>query len=323
MPHSLSQTQACSDIADLLGSFLPGSGSPQWKGHVSFATVAHGLGIGEFWQGGSKLRSLATLLDLTLKHRRGSFEPLILAVVSEGLLYRRKGGSPITREEIVRLNGLLRRVGFQFPSLLDANFLDSLPVGKTDLTDTSPTRLGQEQASPKLVVNPVHLRLEALRGRFYNLHQLENRQQAGLDLERLLNEMFHLFGMAPRAPFRLIGEQIDGSFDLDNETYLIEAKWEHQRTQMPQLLVFHEKIQSKSGFTRGVFFTMSSLTDGAQDGFTRGRQPRLFVVDGYDLTTVFEGQIPLDELLRKKQRRLAEEGLIFVSVRDLFDQNRG
>lgn len=28
-----------------------------------------------------------------------------------------------------------------------------------------------------------------------------------------------------RAPFRLVGEQIDGSFQLGNETYLVEAKW--------------------------------------------------------------------------------------------------
>ena len=33
----------------------------------------------------------------------------------------------------------------------------------------------------------------------------------------------------PRGSFRLIGEQIDGSFHLEGETYLLEAKWQGVR----------------------------------------------------------------------------------------------
>jgi hypothetical protein len=31
--------------------------------------------------------------------------------------------------------------------------------------------------------------------------------------------------VSPRGKFRLVGEQIDGSFKLDGQTYLVEAKW--------------------------------------------------------------------------------------------------
>jgi len=37
--------------------------------------------------------------------------------------------------------------------------------------------------------------------------------------------MFQSFGLAPRVDFRLVGEQIDGSFKLNGQTYLVEAKW--------------------------------------------------------------------------------------------------
>jgi hypothetical protein len=47
----------------------------------------------------------------------------------------------------------------------------------------------------------------------------------GYAFERFLQDLFKAFEMDPREPFRLQGEQIDGSFQLDGETYLVEAKW--------------------------------------------------------------------------------------------------
>ena len=49
-------------------------------------------------------------------------------------------------------------------------------------------------------------------------------------LEKFLIELFTLSGMAPRSPFSIVGEQIDGSFDLDGQTYLLEAWWEAKKT---------------------------------------------------------------------------------------------
>src|ERR1019366_956112 len=48
---------------------------------------------------GSKTPRIAQLLEGTLQHRRERFEPLILAVVREGLLYRRRNGRPIAPQE--------------------------------------------------------------------------------------------------------------------------------------------------------------------------------------------------------------------------------
>lgn len=51
-------------------------------------------------------------------------------------------------------------------------------------------------------------------------------QRRGYEYERFLTELFAAYGLTPRAPFKLTGEQIDGSLKLHGETYLVEAKWQ-------------------------------------------------------------------------------------------------
>ena len=49
MSLSLKESRAIAEMAELLYDFLPGSGSPKWKGHVSFKTIAEKVGVGDFW----------------------------------------------------------------------------------------------------------------------------------------------------------------------------------------------------------------------------------------------------------------------------------
>jgi hypothetical protein len=95
--------------------------------------------------------------------------------------------------------------------------------------------------------------LRQLKDEFLQLAGQSDRNAAGLELEKLLNRLFELFGLKPRQPFRVAGEQIDGSFEMDAEIYLLESKWEKHPLPEADLLVFREKIIGKSTFTRGVF----------------------------------------------------------------------
>ena len=130
-----------------------------------------------------------------------------------------------------------------------------------------------------------------LRESFYRLCQETDRQKAGLALEGLLNGLFEIAGMNPRHPFRVTGEQIDGSFELDNEIYLLEAKWERSPVPESDLLVFRGKVEGKSQFTRGAFLSVNGFSAESKDAISRGKQPNFFLLDGYDLTVVLEGQI--------------------------------
>jgi hypothetical protein len=120
----------------------------------------------------------------------------------------------------------------------------------------------------------------------------------------------------------VIGEQIDGSFDLDHEIYLVEAKWTSARIPEADLLTFHGKVTGKSRYSRGVFIALNGVTEEAQDSITRGKEAVFFAVNGHDLTMVLFEQIDLATFLRQRQRLLAEEGLVVVLFGDLWSGTR-
>jgi len=60
--------------------------------------------------------------------------------------------------------------------------------------------------------------LRQLKEDFLVLAAERDRNRAGFGLERLLNRLFDIFELRPRQPFRVVGEQIDGSFELDGQS---------------------------------------------------------------------------------------------------------
>ena len=156
-----------------------------------------------------------------------------------------------------------------------------------------------------------------MKQQFFALHEEEDRSQAGLALERVLNRLFELHELKPRGPFCVVGEQIDGSFELDYEIYLLEAKWTADPCPESDLLVFRGKIEGKSKYTRGVFVSINGVSREASVAITQGKQPSFFIADGYDLTMLLEDNISLTEFLRQRQRLLAEEGRVLLPFKEL------
>lgn len=64
-------------------------------------------------------------------------------------------------------------------------------------------------------------------------------QEQGYSFETFLRRSFDMAGLSARKPFRNTGEQIDGSFILGEETYLLEAKWHSLPPGIPDLLPFY------------------------------------------------------------------------------------
>lgn len=318
MALPLKESRAVRELADVLYDFLPSSGSTAWKGHVSFKSVAEKVGVGDFWQPGSKLPMLAALLERTLEFRRGRFEPLIVEIVRAGLTYRQKSGRPLTPDEVDKINGLILEIGFKFPDLWDRDFLASL---RADGAARATERIEQERATERLRESQRTQRsveLEELKREFLALHESPDRQQAGLQLEKVLNRLFGLHDLAPREAFRVVGEQIDGSFELHHEVYLLEAKWQQDPSAAADLYVFREKVEGKSKFTRGVFLSINGVSREAQDAIMRGKQPNFFVIDGYDVMMLLEDNMDLRAFLRRRQRLLAEEGRVCVPFGELL-----
>ena len=146
----------------------------------------------------------------------------------------------------------------------------------------------------------------------------EDPQKRGFAFEALLGEIFEVFGLTPRASFRLVGEQIDGSFQFASDIYLVEAKWHLQPTPQSDLLVFREKVESKSVWTRGLFVSYSGFSQEGLTAFARGRATNIVGMDGQDLYFVLAGQITLADAIVRKVRRAAETGEFFVPIFDLL-----
>jgi hypothetical protein len=141
-------------------------------------------------------------------------------------------------------------------------------------------------------------------------------QARGYAFERFLKELFDAFGLTAHDPFRLRGEQIDGSFQLASEIYLLEAKWHGQPIGVAELHTFHGKIEQKATWTRGLFVSNSGFTEDGIAAFGRGK--RVICMDGLDLYEMLDREIPLNQVLDRKVRRAAETGAPFLRVRDLF-----
>lgn len=138
----------------------------------------------------------------------------------------------------------------------------------------------------------------------------------GFAFEKFLKHMFDAYGLEARDAFRLKGEQIDGSFQLANETYLLEAKWQNAQSGVAELHGFHGKLEQKAAWARGLFISNSGFTDEGLEAFGRGK--RVICMDGYDLYELLSRNLSLGKVLERKVRHAAETGVLFARVRDLF-----
>ena len=71
-------------------------------------------------------------------------------------------------------------------------------------------------------------KLDELNQKFMDIAISSDAQKRGYGLEKLLNELFTLFDLDPKASFRITGEQIDGAFTFKDDDYLLEARWVKQ-----------------------------------------------------------------------------------------------
>ena len=207
------------------------------------------------------------------------------------------------RERVRKLRGReewVTNAEGQFHSLL--NRLQ----GRPDAAPAEPPKAAYDR--PKVL---------ALKRQLLDLNALAPHPR-GYAFEAWLRDAFNLYRLEAREPFRNRGEQIDGSFVLHAETYLLEAKWEGEKTPAKDLHAFQGKLEQKAAWARGLFVSHSGFTDDGLVAFGRGK--RVVCMDGLDLHDMLDRELPLNVALERKVRRSAETGLPFERIRDLFPQ---
>lgn len=305
MNLTLVETQTVAELADFVYPFLPGKPHPFADQSISFAGIAIDLGLERFWTGGSKRPAIAALLEGALLQAKSKFCPLMIQIVTRGLRYRGTS-NPITKEEIEQLNELIKKLGFKIPELWDPKFLQGLPSIKPEKDKVAAAKMETLKNTLPLLLNDL-----------LNLEKLAP-QERGYAFEKFLTTLFNAFGMQARSPFRLVGEQIDGSIDFEGNTYLIEAKWQNALVGNTELLALHGKVGGKATWSRGIFISYSDFSKEGLEAFSKGRPTNLIAVTGQDLYFILEGGMTLDQMIHLKARLAAEEGKAYVPVQELL-----
>jgi hypothetical protein len=308
MALSPKDAKTISDISMILYDFLPGSRSPYADQSLSFPGVARDVGVHDFWIGGSKQPAISALLSRTYELRKGKFCDLVIGIVNKGIVYRmpsknaRNKKEPVQRSEILELNDLIFKLGFKIPELWDKQFLDGLSSSKKD----KPVEHMSKAVDYTMLLTDFTAMLNM------------DAHARGFAFESFLNRLFDEFELNPRKSFRLKGEQIDGSLELDGEYYLIEAKWQKTPLGNAELLVFDGKIVGKTSWTRGIIISHSGFSKEGLEAYRKGRQTNLVAIDGQDLYAMLSKNISFVDILKKKVRYAAETGEIYKSVFELF-----
>jgi len=300
MSLTLTESQTLNEMARVLYAFLPGSGNVNF----SYPVAAAQADVSEFWVPGSKRPAILNLLQNTFENRRGRFCPLLVCVVRLSMAWRSGKGDPLTVQEIDQLNALLLRLSFKIPDLHDVSFRMGLAGHIEDAK--------AEQNQP---IDPRrHDQLTVMLNELLGI----DAQRRGFAFERFLDEMFTLFDLAPRRSFRLIGEQVDGSFHLRGETYLVEAKWQGPQIGNRELQAFAGTVRTKASWSRGLYISYSGFSENGLTAFARGDATRIICLDGLEIWQIINNKLDLAEALSLKTRRAAETGRAYVAVRDLF-----
>ncbi|MUZ65681.1 restriction endonuclease [Agrobacterium vitis] len=137
------------------------------------------------------------------------------------------------------------------------------------------------------------------------------KRRRGFAFERLLNKLFKMDELEPRAGYRPEGEQIDGSIYLDGRVYLLEAKWHADPLPASTLYQFKGKVDGKLAGTIGIFISISGYAKDAIDALTLGKGLNVVLFDRRDMDAAILRGNGFKQVLKLKLRKAAEEGAIY------------
>ncbi|MCK4540452.1 hypothetical protein KAU09_04850 [Candidatus Parcubacteria bacterium] len=146
----------------------------------------------------------------------------------------------------------------------------------------------------------------------------DGSQRRGYQLEEFLQKLFGLFEVDVFKPFKLQGEQIDGSVKFDGNNYTLEARWHDVEMACNALYTFAYKIESNMLYPRGLFFSINGYSDEAVKRITHGKSPQLLLFDAIDFIAVLEERISLVKLLEEKIRYAQTRSNIYINANEIL-----
>lgn len=155
---------------------------------------------------------------------------------------------------------------------------------------------------------------EALKARFLGLLSEGNAQSRGYLFETFLNELFSFEGLAPKASFKIVGEQIDGSFAWRGRTYLVEAKWVKDPIAGAEFGAFAYKLEGKTADTRGLYISVNGYSPQAIQGLEGKGALKFVCIDGAHIVRALSVGQTLAGILEIVWRHADETGAAYLAT---------
>lgn len=165
--------------------------------------------------------------------------------------------------------------------------------------------------------------LEDIRQEFYHLFRVDNPQERGRLLEKVLNRLFDAGGILVRESFRRVSdegqgvvEQIDGVIELDAHIYLVEMKWLKEPVGRGDVSEHLVRVFNRST-SRGILISYSGYTGPAIETCKESLSKMVVLLCTVEeFVFMLERETDLKEFLRKKIRGSIVDKQPFTRILD-------
>ena len=160
-------------------------------------------------------------------------------------------------------------------------------------------------------------KLDELNKCYLKLFPATDHQKRGFDLEKIISDLFVLNEIEFHKSYKTGNEQIDGYFSYEKFDYLLEIKWINGQVKQGDLAIFDKKIDKKAKSTRGLFIGMDGFDENGILSIS-GKEPRIILMDGEDLSYILNGNVSFKDAIKSKVDKLVKEGNTFFKIRNLI-----
>ncbi len=151
----------------------------------------------------------------------------------------------------------------------------------------------------------------------------------GFAFEKLINEMFDDCKVLIKPSYKSVdqGQQIDGAIEINSKIFLLEAKWEKNKTlAASKLYSFIGKINSKLEGTLGIFISHNRLKENFVNAVRDGLRQNCILIHGEEnIKEIIEANFNLKEYILYCYREASTRNVVEVSASEFISlvKNKG
>jgi len=303
-------------VLDLLETAL----TERWEFHDQLDSFILRSGIPENWLADARLRA-----EKRAENSRRDYSRAPKRFVAQELLNIAQSHKDIGQKAIGNLVSFIIKLDDDNNSTKAAEAIEGLKkqfeIAQDAKEKNEQLKKQREKEDDKRKIDEKYEKNEQTRANLLNdfnaLISEVNVQKRGYVLEDLLKRLFELERLFPRGSFRNKGEQIDGSFEWQGNTVVLEAKWVSSPVSGSEFGAFISKISGKSANTRGLYVSVNGYSLETLEGLHGKGELRFVCIDGAHLYRALQPGQTLSALLRIVWRYADETGNSYLPVSDI------